>query len=432
MNNEGFFKRIFQSLFLRLLVLYSLTFILIVLGLSIGFRVSRPAGGHEFFRTNLETYSRYLIEDIGSPPDLTRAKELNLRTGLEIAIRGPDLNWSSNPELAKRVESLRSTKKTRFLRKQRLIRTSKGGYEFFFAGPDWAEEGHSLGFTIALIMTALILWLNYLVTRAIFRPLDRMKVAAAAFGEGKWETRVPVSGPAELADLGSTMNAMAERIQKQFNSMRELLIAISHELRSPLTRMKVALEFLPDPKLRASLDEEIMLLDRMTESLLEQEKISSRPDLLQRELIDLGELVKKVVSPYLKLEPGVHFESRLEKTELPLDEARFGIALRNLVENALKHASHPKEKPIVRLGRDETGVFFEVQDFGPGIPQDAISRLGEPFFRVEQSRTGERKQGGFGLGLSLAYSIFKAHGAVVKINSVENKGTVFRVELAKA
>jgi signal transduction histidine kinase len=427
--------RFFHSLYFRLLRVYGLTFLLLVAALIVGFRYSRAMDGPKFFQSNVETYAGYLSADIGVPPRLERATELSRLTGLDIVIRGPGVEWGSSDraiqeERSARVSDLMDASASRgavhkFWHKgpHGGWHHSRGGYEFTFMGSGM-HESSGVGWMLPLCIAAfaLILSLSYRLTRRIFRPIDEMKAAAIAFGEGKWDTRVGVGRHSdELAELAETMNAMAGKIRLQLKSMRELLIAISHELRSPLTRMKVSLEFLSDPKLRSSLTEEIDLLDHMTEALLERERISGRPEHLKISPVDLVELLREVSKPYADRGPGVRLELPDGALTVSVDRARFAMAVRNLIDNAIRHA--PSARTPVRVSLTREGM--EISDSGPGMPPEVLARLGEPFLRVDPARTGASSLGGFGMGLSLAYTVFQAHGFKIRAASRLGDGTRF-------
>ena len=420
-----------SSLYFRLLLVYGLTFLLIATAMGYAFRTTQTTDVRKLFISNLELYGNYIARDIGSPPRLDRAKELHEQTGLDIAIHGPGVDWSTNPKefenpLPEREMSLRHRLKIRPHR----LQVSQGGYTFNFSNRNWHDPATApSAFALALALAALVLILSYAMIRWIFRPLHWIREGALAFGEGQWEHRIPLKGVSELNDLSVAMNSMAGRIQGQFKSMRDLLVAISHEFRSPLTRMRVALEFVPDPSLRESLSEEILLLDRMTESLLERERLASRPELLKREPVDLSELTERVARPFRDRAPGLDIQVPSTQVHASVDTTRFSIALRNLLENALKHAGNSHKKIELRFDVGPTEARISVQDFGAGIPEQTLKRLGEPFFRPEEGRSGDRGRGGFGLGLSLTYSIIEAHGGRIEASSREGYGTRFTIVL---
>jgi len=317
-----------------------------------------------------------------------------------------------------------------------VITVSHGDYTFLISSPGWmTSESSRAALSLAAFLMAVILFGSYWLTRRVFKPIKWMKEGAEAFGAHQWQKRIPVTTRDELGDLAETMNSMAERISSHLRSINEFVIAISHEFRSPLTRMKVALEFIDDRKLRASLDGDIQVLDKMTDTLLERERLSNRGDVLRRERTDLGQLLAILYTPYANQKPGVVLRVPEAPVFAEVDLPRFSIAIRNLLENALKHGGSADRSVELRVSAQGeikehgAGVVIEVQDFGPGIPQDSLNRLGEPFYRADLSRSKDRPVSGFGLGLSLAYSIIHAHGGRIEVQSIEGEGSCFRIKL---
>lgn len=406
-----------RSLYFKLFLIYGLTFLAVATAVGFGFRSQWAEGFHERLVTNLLAYSEYMAADIGSPPNLERAAQLRDRTQIDIIIRGPGLEWATRPALlddvrAERIQVLKSGQRPRgWFKRPVALSVQQGEHELFFIAPPMREHwSNDYNFIFTIVLAGLILLMSYLVIRRVFRPIQWMKEGAHAFGEGQWDRRIPVCRDDDLGELARTMNNMAERIGGQFKAMRELLIAISHELRSPLTRMQVALEFVSDQKVRRALKDDIVLLDRMTESLLEKERLDRRPDSLALTEENLSALLEEISKPYVSQAPGLVLEVESRPIFARIDRARFALALRNLVENATKFSASSAEPVRLSLEAKDAHIEIRVRDRGPGISQELLLRLGEPFLKADPSRTGTRAHGGFGFGLSLAYSIIKAHG----------------------
>jgi len=223
------------------------------------------------------------------------------------------------------------------------------------------------------------------------------------------------------------MNEMAERIERHFRSARESSIAISHELRSPLTRMNIALEFIQNEKIRISMKEEIELLDRLTANILEKERMDSRPDSLHLEDTNLIQFLESVVSPYPER---VELITPNQISLFPLDTTQMALCLRNLIENGLKFSD---KTVTVKLTNNDEAFFISIIDRGQGISKGDIPHVTEAFFRSDSSRTGVRSKtgGGFGLGLSLCQSIIQAHGGTLEIESELGIGTEIKVRIQR-
>lgn len=401
-----------NSLYLKLLAIYSVTFLLLFGLVVIAIRTSRLMSIENSIRFNVTNYAQYIVNDIGSPPNLERAKEIQKNTKLDIVILGKDLAWSNDQKFLSHCKKSEGRRKSR-----KQVRIEKDGYTFIFGGRNLKQPEFTLEIVIPfLLLFSLILFGSYRLVKYVMKPIIDMKATASAFGEGKWDSRVSLKSQDEFADLGNTMNNMAEKIESHFKNMKDLLLAISHELRSPLTRMKVTTEFIHDEKLKKSLNEEINTLDRITGMLLERERLSAKPEILEKRNLNLNELIERVAGKF----PETKLHMPVNET-VAVDQNRFELALGTILDNAYKHGKPPVE---IFVGADHQAVWIEVKDHGKGIPTEHIQKLGEPFFPSSKSAEG------FGLGLSLAYSIFKAHG--YKLSASSDNGSVFRIEMPRA
>lgn len=406
-----------SSLYLKLFTIYSITFLLIMFALAIAVKKSRPVSIENSIRNNVHNYAQYIARDIGTPPDLKKAEQIQKETRLDIAITGPGVEWSND-------EKLLSIAKTRLHNKRKHgFVVEENGYTFVYGTRNLKEPGLHWEIVIGFVFVfILILVLSYRTVKFVMKPIMAMKDAADAYGEGKWETRIDVKSHDELGDLGHTMNSMAKKIDSHFKNMKDLLLAISHELRSPLTRMRVTTEFISDEKIKNSLNEEINTLDRITGMLLERERLSTKPELLEKREVSLSEIVKSVAGKFQNI------ELHLPIHEIILvDVNRFELALNSIIDNAFKHGRPPV---IISTGATHDLIWLEVKDHGEGIPEVHTEKLGEPFFKQSEARTSSRSSDGFGLGLSLAYSILKAHG--FHLSAKANQGTTFRIEMPRA
>lgn len=403
-----------KSLYFRLLKVYGLTFFLLLLILGGSLKCSQMDETGGMYKKNFNQYAHYLAVEIGHPPKLDVAKKLSKDLALDIAILGPDTQWSTSVDLLDRVNQKSHSIWT--WGNEKYLNVKHGEYTFYFSRKYLVSGNIWWCFSIGLLGMLGILYISYRLTRKIFSPLEEMKESIWAFGEGKWNVRVKESYVDEFHDLSTTLNTMAGKIERHFINMRDLLLAISHELRSPLTRMKLALEFVSDEKIKNSLNEEINALDRMTEMLLERERLSARPELLDRMPTGLSEFIKNITKG---MDVGLDLNS---KAFVDIDQTRFSLAIKNIVDNAFKHGKAPV---TLRTYDQVQGPVLEINDKGPGMDQESLGHLGEPFYRNNSARTSSRQTEGYGLGLSLSYSILKAHGLKIEVESNPTNGTTF-------
>lgn len=402
-----------RSIFFKLLAVYAVTFCLIA-AVPWGFLSGRSFQRLEPLRANVRHFVELLTAEIGVPPDLGKAKKLHDALDLGIIVRGPGVEWSTNPEMS-------------FERKG-IIRVERGDFLYGFSVSQSIQPFNILALRLAVLFFGIVLTLSFYIVRLLLRPIKQMREAAHRFGELDWKKRMPVRGGDELAELGRTLNDMADRIEGYVGSMHRLLAAVSHELRSPLTRMKVALEFVHEEKIRASLNEEIDLLDRMTGLLLERERLRARPDVLTRELTEVRPWLEEVVRPYMRSGTPVSLEG--PDLSVLLDRARMTMAIGSLVDNCARHAAGSPvllrwDGPLA----NGSSLRLAVEDSGPGISKQLLGRLGEPFLLIDDSRSRKGSNGGFGLGLSLVFAIVEAHGGKVRATNALPRGLKIEIEI---
>jgi signal transduction histidine kinase len=219
---------------------------------------------------------------------------------------------------------------------------------------------------------------------------------------------------------------MAKRLAEQLASKEHLLLDMSHELRSPLTRMKVQLEFLSDEEARTALRSEVTEMEAMVTAILEEARLRSSVASLNMEKVNLAELIQSLTHEFSERRPGV-ICGKLEISEVLLDREKIRIVLRNLLDNALKHISDDGDPVIITAERQNDTVTIVVEDHGEGISEAALPHIFEPFFRADSSRS--RKTGGYGLGLSLCKAIIDAHNGHMRVSSTPGKGTRVSIQI---
>jgi len=298
-----------------------------------------------------------------------------------------------------------------------------------FLRPDSAM-GLRLG-VVALLMGALCFGL----ARYLSAPARSLRAATRQFAGGDFSTRVgPQMGRRrdELADMGRDFDAMAERIEELVTAQRRLLSDISHELRSPLARLNVAVELAGDTATGETchylsrISEESAELDALIGQLLTLQRLESHETSILKTSLDLGELVKAVVDDvdFEAQSHGAKVEiKRLEPCELEGNPELLRSALQNVARNAVLHSGQKNVE--VWLEKEGAHALVCVRDFGPGVPEDVLTKLFDPFYRVATDRA--RQSGGTGLGLSITKRAVEAHGGTVRALNVPGGG--LRVEI---
>jgi signal transduction histidine kinase len=296
-----------------------------------------------------------------------------------------------------------------------------------FLFPGVVPRGVSPGLSLLALVVVLFLAIAvgaYPFVRRLTRRLETLKRGVEAFGQGKLDRRVEVEGRDEVATLASSFNQAAERIEALVRSNKSLLANASHELRSPLARLKMAVSLMEtaspaqQAELQAEIHANIAELDALVEEVLLSSRLDVRPALERRPVDLLALAAEEAARVGAQLQPEARADFSVQG-----DERLLRRALRNLLENARRYGG---EEVLLELGRGDGRVRAAVCDRGPGVPADMRERIFEPFFRLAGHA---EKQGGVGLGLSLVRQIAHRHEGSVRCEPREGGGSCFVLEL---
>jgi len=275
-----------------------------------------------------------------------------------------------------------------------------------------------LWFVLSLALVAPIAWA---FARRIVRPLQGFADAAEALGRDPSAAILPLSGPAEVGRAAHAFNLMQNRLRAFVDDRTAMVGAISHDLRTPLTRMRFRIEDVPEDQ-QDGLLEEVAEMEAMITSVLEFIRDASTPGV--RERLDLSELVGMVVRDAKMVGGDVTVESTIS-AQVDVDAVGMRRLLDNLLENAVKYGVRAR----VQLSTEGGEAIARIADDGPGIPEDEMERAFEPFYRSASARASEKA--GSGLGLAVCRSIARAHGGDVRmLNSAEGFVVQVNVPLA--
>lgn len=254
----------------------------------------------------------------------------------------------------------------------------------------------------ALAVLAVVAWL----ARRITRPLGALTEAADRFGRGDPGPPLPESGPEDLRRTVRAFNAMSQRLQRFITDRTHLLAAISHDLRTPITALRLRTEMVDDLRARERMQRSLDEMQRMVEATLQFARAEAVQEATRA--IDLGELVEDVCADVADAGGEVNCAAPAGITLLGRPTA-LSRALRNLVENAVFYG----RRADVSVTSTGEAVRITIDDAGPGIPQADRERVFDPFVRLENSRSVDT--GGIGLGLATARTIIHAHGGEVRL-----------------
>jgi signal transduction histidine kinase len=271
---------------------------------------------------------------------------------------------------------------------------------------------------ITLAVLLLLTAFAYGWVRHMLHPLVALRAGAVRYGQGDFSQPIVPRNRDELGDLAEQINGMAARLHHMLDAKRQLLLAISHELRSPLTRARMNTELLDDSGERTALLRDLGEMRDLITDLLESERLADVQAgghaALQTETSMLSDIIhaqcdEQAAAGTVALQ--------LDETlpALPLDRARMRLLLRNLVDNALRHGSESGQAPLVSTSRTPQSVRLVVRDFGPGMEESQLQHAAEAFYRADAARL--RSTGGVGLGLYLCKLVAEAHGGTLALRN---------------
>jgi len=289
---------------------------------------------------------------------------------------------------------------------------------------------------IAVLLSGLVC---FGLAQYLSRPIRKLQMAAKQLSQGALGTRVSDSignRRDEIGDLGQDFDQMAARLQRLINNQKQLLSDISHELRSPLARMQLAVG-LARKKLGSDVSTEMDRIEQETERLDElvgQSLTLSRLDAgavyAKDDFIDIGELLESIISncDFEASEQNKKVELNIEQTwTIQANAELLHRALENIIRNAIRYTEVNTSVVVNLTKQDKTHLKIAIGDQGPGVPEDKISSLFEPFVRLSQAR--DRDSGGYGLGLAIAKRAIEFHQGEISASNKTDSGLLLEVIL---
>lgn len=422
-----------RSLSVRLVAIFALLGAAFVYFVSLGIAyVYRADNLRELVSAHLSLHIDYVREDIGDPPRIERAQRIVDRVPVDIRLAGPGLDWASDPRFPPLSELRFGTSEffaddsawvgelsdVQFARAgdHAFLKIQRGDYAIVVSTPKMGAPGSDVDVRLVITVIGLgFLLLGYLAVRWLFRPISAIRRGAARIGRGRFDHRIDVRRNDELGDLAADVNAMAADVEAILDAKRQLLIGISHELRTPLSRMRLGSELLGDQAHKAELRQDIDEMEAIIRTLIEAETLTTRHAPLHREPVDVEDLLDALIADF--------FDDRREHlvldvapgTTAEVDAARVLLLAKNLIGNALRYGDTDLGPVTVSARMEGDELVLSVRDHGPGLSDDQIRHLGEPFYRSDRSRA--RATGGTGLGLFLARTICEAHGGSLTVDT---------------
>lgn len=267
---------------------------------------------------------------------------------------------------------------------------------------------------VVLISTLVIGWMT--------KPLSRFASAARALYHGTDRVEVPEAGPQEIRDMAAAFNEMQGRIRQLITTRTQALAAVSHDLKTPLTRMRLRIEALDDRSQAEGLIRDIQGMERMLDQTLAHLRGDRKDE--ERRPLDLASLITTLVDE--AVDQGACSATGLNvPTVFPGRPLALKRAFGNLIDNAIKYGRCAE----VSLTETAEAIRIQIADKGPGIPEERMDEMFQPFVRLEPSRN--QQTGGFGLGLSIAKDIIEGHGGTIRLTNRPEGGLLVTVDLPK-
>ena len=292
------------------------------------------------------------------------------------------------------------------------------GYFKFLVPRDRVTSSSARIFALWITVPAIIMVIISLIfLKNQTRPITNLARAAERFGKGEDVDEFRPSGALEIRQAGHEFDKMRKRILRHLNQRTEMLSGISHDLRTPLTRMKLQIAFIKDKDLAAKLAEDINEMEKMLNEYLQ---FTSSSYVEKDEMFNLSELIEEIVTKYdneniqKDLLPRIYINGR---------KNLINRCLNNIIDNALKYGNRVQ----IKLNKENTNIFIIIDDDGFGIPKEEYENVFKPFYKIDKGRADSKSS--VGLGLSIASDIVRSHGGNIVLDKSKMNGLSVKIFL---
>ena len=292
------------------------------------------------------------------------------------------------------------------------------GYFKFIVPRDRVTSSSARIFALWITVPAMIMvFISLIFLKNQTRPITNLAKAAEKFGKGEEIEEFKPSGASEIRQAGFEFDKMRKRIVRHLNQRSEMLSGISHDLRTPLTRMKLQIAFIKEKDLANKLAEDINEMESMLNEYLQFTSSSYQE---KDEMFNLSELIDEVIQKYdnknitKKLSPRIYLNGRKNLIQR---------CINNLIDNAIKYG----DKINIELNKNNANLFIKIEDNGPGIPENEYENVFKPFYKIDKSRADSKSS--VGLGLSIASDIIRSHGGNIKLEKSSLNGLGVKIFL---
>ena len=295
---------------------------------------------------------------------------------------------------------------------------NQNGYFKFLVPKDRVTSSSARIFALWITVPAIIVILISLIfLKNQTRPITNLAKVAEKFGKGEEIEEFKPSGAAEIRQAGYEFDRMRKRILRHLNQRSEMLSGISHDLRTPLTRMKLQIAFIKDKKISQKLADDIIEMEKMLNEYLQ---FTSSSYLEKNENFDLSNLINETIKKYnnknitSNLASGIFINGKKNLIKR---------CINNLIDNGIKYG----EKVNIELIKSSNNLFIKIEDDGPGIDEKEYDNVFKPFYKIDKGRADSKSS--VGLGLSIASDIIRSHGGNIKLEKSNMNGLCVKVFL---
>lgn len=432
-------KGIRESIFLKLFFTVIITTLLLKIIFFASLKLIMKPHIENSVKKVFVGYANLLFEDVGNEFDSTVTTEIAEKSGMVIMYKDSSTGeeWSSSSSMSyfprefNRFYVLHEDEHFGFRVGRVHARVYRDGGEYLLvtnmknAIVQLAWVQILTPFIGILIVAALSYWLM----RQMLKPIKSFMIGANKFGSGDFSYRIQIDRQDEFGKLAQSFNSMGKKLSGMVEEKEQLIRDISHEMKTPITRSTMALEFLPDSDLKERISCDLKELNRMISEILETERLNSNYGGLSQDRVSLDTLLKGIIEEYKFKSPVPITMKKSENAPVViLDKERIRLVLSNIIGNALKYSNESGFIEINTTYEKET-LSVTVKDNGIGIDADELDKIFEPFYRVDRARSKET--GGYGLGLHLCKKIVEAHNGTITVESSPGEGTEVTVTIPR-
>ncbi|MCB1145337.1 MAG: HAMP domain-containing histidine kinase [Leptospiraceae bacterium] len=398
-----------HSVFIKLTLLLALAAFLIhlVLAFSWGRMFSED---RSFMWKNLESYLQLAAIDLQKNPSAEHLLNFKKQTDLDVAYfphTGESVKTNQNLSLENALTYSERDNARKYFRRGVISYKVKlsSGYMVFGLDLRRIRQPDSAAWWVPALLILLILFLVAVIARYWLLPIKYLSDAVRKVQAGNLNIRLPENRRDEFGALAKEWNRMLQKIQDLIAGRERLLQDMSHEIRSPLTRLRLMIEMLPEDNDRHDLEQELATIVSITEDILEEGRAGNAQTQLNVSRFELQQFLFSIVQKFSVVK--IDLQNHSPAVLLNADKTRLLRLFSNLLDNAVRYAN--QENPVINVTviAKESQVQISIEDNGLGVSQQHREHIFEPFFRADSART---PGSGFGLGLSIARRIARQHG----------------------